>query len=85
MPFSLLEACALKNAVECTRRDVYAKFSCNRDRSYLFRVLKLPMASSRANVVPAVLLQQSYHFAHLHVPTLALAPTPATREGSAIR
>jgi hypothetical protein len=71
--------------VECTRRNVPAKFSRNRNGSRLHEVLKLPMAAPGADVAPAVLLQQSNHIPHLHVPTLTLASRPATRESSVIR
>jgi hypothetical protein len=43
------------------------------------------MAASGADVAPPVVLQQSYHFADLHVPTLTLAAGPATQECFVIR
>ena len=43
--------------VECTRRDVCAKFSRDRDGSWPFGVLELPMAALGADVVPAGVLQ----------------------------
>jgi hypothetical protein len=48
-------------------------------------MLKLAMAALGADVAPAVLLQQSNHFPHLHVPTLTLVSQSATRESSVIR
>jgi len=57
VPFSLLEARTLENAVECTRRDIYAKFSRNRNGSWLSGMLKLPAAAPGADMAPAVVLQ----------------------------
>jgi hypothetical protein len=71
--------------VECTRRNVPAKFSRNRDGSRLQEVLKLAVATLGADVMPAVPLQHSNQIPHLHVPTLPLAPRPATRESYVIR
>ena len=71
--------------MECTRRDVPAKFSRNRNGSRLNGVLKLAVATLGADVAPAVLLQQSDQFTHLHVPTLTLAARHTTRESSVIR
>ena len=85
MPFSLLEARTLEDAVGCTRGDVYAKFSRNRDSSWLSGMLELPVAAPGADVAPAIFVQQSYHFSDLHVPTLASASGSTTRESSVIR
>jgi hypothetical protein len=41
---------------------------------------ELPMAASGADVVPAVVLQQSYHFSNFHAPTPTLADWLATLE-----
>jgi hypothetical protein len=71
--------------VECTRRDVPAKFSRNRNRSGLNEVLKLTVAALGTNVTPAALLQQSDQFTHLLVPTLTLAARQTTCESSVIR
>jgi len=71
--------------VECTRRNVPAKFSRNRNGSRLQEVLKSAVAALGTDMAPAVFLQQSNQIPHLHVPTLSLAPRPATRESSVIR
>jgi hypothetical protein len=47
-------------------------------------VLKLAVAAFGAHVATAVLLQYANQIPHLHVPTLQLAPQPATGESSVI-
>jgi hypothetical protein len=63
---ALRESGLLPDASKCPDRYVHAKFTRHRNRTRLGRMPELPMAASRANKVPSVVLQLCDDLSHFH-------------------
>jgi hypothetical protein len=64
---SLLETCLFENAVECSRSEVIAGLARYGDPASLGRMLELTMATPRRHKISAIVIDQAYHLAGLHL------------------
>lgn len=71
---SRFQAGLLQDAVQRAGRQVIARLAGNGDTARLVRMLKLPMAPPSCNQHPAIGLEHSEDFAHLHEGRIAGSP-----------
>jgi hypothetical protein len=63
---ALLQTRLLEDTIERAGWHVHSELSSNRNGAGLASVLKLPVATLRSDVRPAILLQHPYDFAYFH-------------------